>query len=194
MSDLQVWSIGSQPGVKAARAAGPAQLTLTPRPVGLKDYKSADFVDVSAAPTPAGQPSGAGGIYALTRTGFLLLMRAAGRTLDKSVDLQVRCAFKLATSSTMVACACAQGTVRIFATKTLAFRCSLPRPLAHVTGAAAVEATGGEGGGVGHAGTAPPDAVGVSFDSSSTPQSTYVVYADHSIITWDVRDPSKVWG
>ena len=43
---------------------------------------------VQASVSPPGA-STTGGIYALTSSGVLILMRAAGRTIDKSVNLQV---------------------------------------------------------------------------------------------------------
>lgn len=46
------------------------------------------------------------------------------------VPLQVKQAHALAVSSSLVACACSAGVVRVFATRTLAFKCNLPRPAA----------------------------------------------------------------
>ena len=50
--------------------------------------RSCTFVDVKASASAPGAPA-TGGIYALTSSGVLVLMRAAGRTIDKSVNLQV---------------------------------------------------------------------------------------------------------
>jgi hypothetical protein len=72
----------------AAVATGP-QLMLTPKPGTLKDHRGAPFVDVRTAPAPAGHPPGSCGVYALTGTGSLVLMRATGRIPDKAVDLKV---------------------------------------------------------------------------------------------------------
>ena len=62
---------------------------LTAKPVTLKDHRGAAFVGVCAAPTPAGQPPGSCGVYALTAAGVLVLMRATARMPDKAVGLQV---------------------------------------------------------------------------------------------------------
>ena len=45
-------------------------------------------MDVKASASAPGAAAN-GGVYALTSTGVLILMRAAGRTIDKSVNLQV---------------------------------------------------------------------------------------------------------
>lgn len=182
-----MWSLSGQPTI-GAKGQKPSALTLTPRAVTLKDYKTADFVDVRPSPPVPGQPASAGGLYVLTRSGFLLLMRAAGRTLDKSVSLQVPAAYKLAVSPNLVACACAGGIVRLFATKTLAFKCNLPRPLAR--GAEGVGGTGSPGPESTPAGALFPDAVSCSFDSSC--EHITVVYSDHNIILWDIRNLAKV--
>ncbi len=47
--------------------------------------------------------------------------------LHPSICLQVGSAFALAASSSLVACACEAGVVRLFAARTLAFKANLPR-------------------------------------------------------------------
>lgn len=61
--------------------------------------------------------------------------------------LQVPSAFALAASPSLVAAACAQGVVRLFSCKSLAFRATLPRMVAR--GPEPVAAGGGLGA-VGH--------------------------------------------
>lgn len=122
---------------------------------------------------------------------------------------QVPAAFALAVSSNLIACACTAGVVRLFATRTLAFKGNLPRPsTGRSTGggtqADAGRADGGSSGGGGMVsapgGTGPdpltsagalfPDAVGCAFNS--TGDHLTVVYADRSLMIWDVRNPARV--
>jgi hypothetical protein len=64
---------------------------LTARQVNIKQQRSSSFVDMCLAPCLAGQPVGSNGVYALTDTGSLLLLRSTGRTVDRSINLQVGC-------------------------------------------------------------------------------------------------------
>lgn len=84
----QVWAISDAP--PPGRGARGAQgLTLTAKPVTLKDHRGAPFVATAAAPAPVGQPPGSFGVYVLSGAGCLVLMRATGRMPDRAVDLQV---------------------------------------------------------------------------------------------------------
>ncbi|MEW5312375.1 MAG: hypothetical protein WDW38_004014 [Sanguina aurantia] len=154
------------------------------------------------------QPEGSGAgqaLYALTSSGVLLLMRPSGRTVDKSVSLQVATAFALATSAAHVACACASGVVRLFQHHTLAFQFNLPRPAGR-GGAAAAAGRRRRGGHIaGPADCVPtcsrdrwrapgvtslttcadlfPDALACSF--GCTGKQLSVVYSDRSLVMWD---------
>ena len=101
----QVWSITLPSGNRAQRGLVQGNgATLTARPAALKELRTSTFVAVKPAPPVAagraagGPGSGAagaggaatGGLYALTSSGVLVLMRAAGRSVDKSVNLHVR--------------------------------------------------------------------------------------------------------
>ena len=131
----------------AAAAAGAPALTLTAKPVSLKDHRGAPFVALRAAPlaadAPPGATAGAGGMYALTATGTLLLLRGTARAAEKAVDLKVSAAFALAAAPGLVAAACAGGVVRLFASRTLEFKGTLPRLLPRGGAAAAGFAPGG---------------------------------------------------
>jgi hypothetical protein len=193
LSALQSWSLSwSSPRPGRSRSSGGGAngfdtasnaLSLTERQVNLKQQRASSFVDLCLAPSGVGQPVGSVGVYALTDKGNLLLLRPTGRTVDRSINLQVgsielslRCAhtldaaqqqltaawlrqatslcrssgaipncahvcvkdacgclqlqvreaFGLAATSKLVACACAQGVVRLFSSKSLAFRANLP--------------------------------------------------------------------
>ncbi|KAI8476446.1 MAG: hypothetical protein J3K34DRAFT_510027 [Monoraphidium minutum] len=185
----KVWALGESPGAAAGRrssgAAGSGGVVLTAKPVTLKDHRGAAFVDVRAAPTPAGQPPGSSGVYALSSPGVLVLMRATGRMPDKAVDLKVRAAFGLSAAPGAVAAACAHGIVRMFAAKSLEFRGTLPRLLPR--GAAR-----GAGGAAVDPGSlredAFPDAVGCTF--SACGRRLAVAYADRAVVMWDVSTPA----
>lgn len=90
---------GSSSNADAAAACG--ALSLTARQVNLKQQQqqrggssstssSMCFVDLCLAPCLPGQPVGSNGVYALTDKGSLLLLRSTGRTVDRSINLQVR--------------------------------------------------------------------------------------------------------
>jgi hypothetical protein len=64
-------------------------LSLTARQVNLKQQRQANFVDMHLAPCAPGQPAGSNGVYALTDKGTLLLLRSTGRTVDRSINLEV---------------------------------------------------------------------------------------------------------
>lgn len=158
--------------------AGSPSPYLNEKPVSLpKDFRSSSFVSVKSAVTTSSStaPPSSGGVYALTSDGTLLLMRATGRSLSHHVSLQVSKAFDLAVSEGLVAAACEAGLVRVFASKTLQYQTSLPRPSAY--SAADEEAY--------------PDAVSVSF-SPSDGRSLAVAYSDHSIIVYNVANCKKV--
>ncbi len=91
-----------------------------------------------------------------------MLLRSAGRTIERQVDLQVSSAHGLAVSAGLVACACAGGVVRLFSCRSLAFRANLPRPAArgHLLAAASPAAAAPFG-----VDQRFPDALSCSFDS-----------------------------
>jgi hypothetical protein len=76
-------------------------LILAPKPVAIKDFRGSLFVDVKPASSAGGMPAsghgaaaagaqGGGGVYALTSSGHLLMLRGSTRAVDRSVNLQVR--------------------------------------------------------------------------------------------------------
>ena len=103
-------------------------------------------------------------------------------------------AFALSVAPTLVACACAGGVVRLFAVRTLAFKLNLPRLESGEGVPVASAAEGAVGGGVprsdGAAAAGFPDAVACSFDPCG--EQLAVMYADRSLVLWDVRSPAKV--
>ena len=115
--------------------------------------------------------------------------------VDASCVVQVQGgAFALSVAPTLVACACAGGVVRLFAVRTLAFKLNLPRLESGegVPVASAGEAAAGAGGVPRSDGAAAsfPDALACSFDPCG--EQLAVMYADRSLVLWDVRSPAKV--
>ncbi len=125
---FKVWGITQQQLQRGARGGGSGALALAPKQACLKEFKSCTFVDAKPAVSASQVAASAAGVYALTSSGVLVLMRPAGKTIDKSVNLQVPSAFALAVAPGVVACACAGAVVRVFAAKTLAFKLNVPRP------------------------------------------------------------------
>ncbi|KAJ9523458.1 hypothetical protein QJQ45_005353 [Haematococcus lacustris] len=139
----QVWGVNGPVSVRTKQLViMPGSVSLAPKPIRLGELRASNFVDVrsapggpsgpastapSSGPTPA-HANSAGSVYALTSTGTLLLLRGTCRVVDKTVNLQVPAAYALAVSTCLVACGCAGGVVRLFATRTLQFKSSLPRP------------------------------------------------------------------
>ncbi|KAF8072924.1 mapkbp1 [Scenedesmus sp. PABB004] len=175
------WNAQQAGRFKGGGGGAAGNVSLTPRPVTLKELRTAAFVDLCIAPGPPGQPAGVNGVYALVARGVLVLMRPTGRVIDKSVNLQVPAAFSLAACPGQVAAACAQGVVRLFASKTLAFRATLPRFVAR----GQQQQPGG--------GDAFPDARACSFSGEGGAQ-LVVAYADQLVVVWDVADAAKVGG
>ncbi|PNH12931.1 Mitogen-activated protein kinase-binding protein 1 [Tetrabaena socialis] len=199
---VQAWTLAVPTRARDAFMGG--QASLTARPVNLKEFRSAAFVAVASAPPEAPAQQQPALLYALTSAGVLVTVRPATRCIDKSVSLQAPAAFGLAVSPTLVACACSSGIVRLFSTKTLAFKGNLPRPAARgATGApetlgAAAPCAGAAGPGRSTLAGPPsaaapgpyfPDALRCGFDSSG--ERLTVVYSDRSLLVWDVRDPGK---
>lgn len=96
---LQSWSLSwSSPRPGRSRSSGggangfdaaSTALSLTERQVNLKQQRASSFVDLCLAPSGPGQPVGSVGVYALTDKGNLLLLRPTGRSVDRSLNLQV---------------------------------------------------------------------------------------------------------
>lgn len=97
---MQSWSLtwsSPHPGRRRSSSNGGAGntesagngLSFTARQVNLKQQRSSSFVDMCLAPCLVGQPVGSNGVYALTDKGSLLLLRSTGRTVDRSINLQV---------------------------------------------------------------------------------------------------------
>lgn len=101
-------------------------------------------------------------------------------------SMEVKAAYAMAISNVCIACACANGTVRLRATKSLASLGDLPRPSEREHAFTALLARG----------VMPqdprfyPDAVACSFDGCG--ERLVVVYDDRQVLFWNVKDFSRV--
>eukprot|EP00741_Cyanophora_paradoxa_P011364 tig00020556_g10977.t1 len=166
--------------------------------------RDATFVDVGAG-------AGGGEAYGLTERGVLCLL-GPQRAITKWVDIKARpapalrhddrisCdpgfppqtprAFALSVNRTHVACACADGVVRVFKAGSLEYCCTLPRPpplgsSLEAEAAAAPPATAAAGAEASYA-----DAVAVRLAGEGAHLT--VLYSDRSCVLWDIANPRKV--
>ncbi|EFJ35066.1 hypothetical protein SELMODRAFT_404876 [Selaginella moellendorffii] len=182
---LRQWSVVQGGRARPTAANGS---TLEGKAINLGSQKDGSFVSISSSKDPAAQSANIHPIYVLTNAGILCLLHL-GIAVEKWVDLKVRRGFDLAVSETHVACACSDGIVRLFALGTLAYAATLPRPAPYgyhgLTDSNMCTALS-----VGRVhGINFPDAVACSFIASG--DRIAVVYGDHSLYVWDVRDFSK---
>jgi len=125
--------------------------------------------------------------YAITKSGLLCEFNNR-RLLDKWVELRTSSANCLSVGEELIFIGCAEGIVRCFSPHTLQFVTTLPRT--HFLG---VDVSKGLT--ISHMASHPadavyPDASAVSYDEQNARVS--VVYNDHSLYIWDVRDIRKV--
>jgi len=125
--------------------------------------------------------------YAITKSGLLCEFNNR-RLLDKWVELRTTSANCLSVGEELIFIGCGEGLVRCFSPHTLQFVTTLPRT--HYLG---VDVSKGLT--ISHMASHPsdaqyPDASAVSYDEQNARVS--VVYNDHSLYIWDVRDIRKV--
>jgi len=125
--------------------------------------------------------------YAITKSGLLCEFNNR-RLLDKWVELRTTSANCLSVGEELIFIGCADGIVRCFSPHTLQFVTTLPRT--HYLGVDVAKGLT-----ISHMASHPqeaqyPDAVAVSYDEKNGRVS--VVYNDHSLYIWDVRDVRKV--
>jgi len=192
---LKIWNVSQVGGGRGASGGSQASITLTGRSPILGGYKSHVIVGVAASPPAAATAAavtatGPPCLYAITNQGTLLQMKLNSKTYDRSVDLKVRQGFAVAASEGSVAVGCSEGIVRVFAARTLSFKANVPRPAAHgdhglIDQRQSITRAMRPG-----SSTLFPDTVALSFDGSG--DRLAVVYSDHSIFVWDIRNLSKV--
>lgn len=151
----------------------------------LHELSGSTFVDVRC-----GTGASAGMVFAVTPTGTVTCVLET-RVLDRYVAAEASDAFAITCADHMLAVACTDGIVRLFAAATLEYVTTLPSPPA-----------------LGAANVAPSqDAVRLSLASfsagaryphalcarlSADASRCTVVYADRTLFVWDVRDPRRI--
>ncbi|WCJ28424.1 Mitogen-activated protein kinase-binding protein 1 [Euphorbia peplus] len=184
---LKCWTVGSSPGIRLRK--GTSSLRMHGKPVNLGPQKGSSFISVTSTLTNSSADSKQVGdqfpIYALTNEGVLCLVDR-GLSVTKSVDLKVEKGFALSASDKLIACACSDGTVKLFTSETLSYAGSLQ----HTNSKTSQE----ELNGVRHltdtekVGSSFPDAVACQF---STSEKLVVVYGDRTLCIWDIHDIKK---
>ncbi|XP_059095788.1 mitogen-activated protein kinase-binding protein 1-like isoform X3 [Tigriopus californicus] len=125
--------------------------------------------------------------YAITKSGLLCEFNNR-RLLDKWVELRTENANCLSVGEDFIFIGCADGIVRCFSPHTLQFITTLPRT--HYLG---VDISKGLT--ISHMASHPPqarypDATAITYDEQNF--KVTVIYNDHSIYVWDIRDIKKV--
>ncbi|KAK3226204.1 hypothetical protein Dsin_006066 [Dipteronia sinensis] len=189
---LKFWTIGSSPSTRLNKRT--ESLTLHAKPVNLGLQKGSSFVSVVSAictddSVVNHEHSGKHfPIYALTDAGVLCLVNS-GLSVTKSVDLEVENGFALSASDKFIACACSIGAVKLFTLVTLKY----VETLHYSKGTkfnresdtiCLTKATGSDF----HVASTLPDAIACQF---STTEKLVVVYGDHSLFIWDIRDVNE---
>jgi len=141
---------------------------------------SYDYVDVCFSVTS----KNAAETYALSSDGFLLFFDAT-RVLEKWVNLKSLSVKSLSATDRFVACACANGLVRMFHPTSLEYVCTLPKPPPFQPPGA-----NGKPSSPHNQASSWPDAIAVSLTQDS--QRAVCAFADRTLLVWDVRDPAKI--
>ncbi|XP_040574255.1 uncharacterized protein Wdr62 isoform X3 [Lepeophtheirus salmonis] len=148
----------------------------------LGEQRNNYFCDVSCGRGEMGDST-----YAITKSGLLCEFNNR-RLLDKWVELRTQNANCLSVGEDYVFIGCGDGIIRCFSPHTLQFITTLPRT--HYLG---VDVSKGLS--ISHMASHPPtakypDAKAITYDEQNF--KVTVVYNDHSIYVWDVRDIKKV--
>ncbi|XP_010553083.1 PREDICTED: mitogen-activated protein kinase-binding protein 1 isoform X2 [Tarenaya hassleriana] len=187
---LKFWTMGSLQRTRSSKGVGSLAILGKPPDHGL--YKGNSFVSVLSSirvNSSTGIDEHADevfSIYALTDTGILYLMKS-GMSVKKSVDLKVDKGFALSASECLIACACTKGVVHLFTLESLDFAGTIRHSEAKTsdvenhTQLAKVKNTECQP-------ACSPDAVACQFSSK---EKLVVIYGDHSLFVWDVKDVNR---
>ncbi|CAA3027960.1 mitogen-activated kinase-binding 1 [Olea europaea subsp. europaea] len=187
---LRFWKVGSPPNSRASTRS--TSVAMQGKPINLGHCEGFSFVAVTA-PSWTKKSSvnhihaAESPIYALTDTGILCVL--VGSSIITSVELEVEKGFALSTSNSLVACACNNGLVKLFGTSSLQYAGSLCYTEAKRCNKLNVVDCNTDNSQVGLQSLPElPDAIACQF---STLEKLVVIYDDHSLYIWDVRDVQK---
>ncbi|XP_030479012.1 uncharacterized protein LOC115696243 isoform X1 [Cannabis sativa] len=183
---LKFWSVGSSP--KTCLNKGTASLAVHGKAVNLGPHKESSFISIASTLrangiTMCSQAGELFSVYTLTDAGVLCHLDS-GLSIKKSVDLKVEKGFAISVSDKLVACACSNGIVQLFAIDTLKYVGSLLYSK-DKKGCAEDDINS-------HAKEPEndilPDAVACQFTMS---EKLVVIYGDHSLYIWDIYNVNQ---
>ncbi|KAF8397340.1 hypothetical protein HHK36_016253 [Tetracentron sinense] len=190
---LKFWTVGSSTRPRSNIGAG--SLAIYGKSANLGVQKGSSFISVTSPIWTANNLVGADQavegypIYALTDAGFLCLLHS-GFSVRKWVDLKVEKGFALSVSNKLIACACSNGIIQLFAIGNLKYAGSLQYSEAkesHQATDIGCHAKSVEKGF--ESASTLPDAIACRF---STSEKLAVIYGDHSLYIWDINDVHNV--
>ncbi|KAL8121513.1 hypothetical protein AgCh_018297 [Apium graveolens] len=183
-SHLKFW----KPSKSSRANARTGLLAIHGKPINLAHHRGCSFVALSSAILTNGrlvdcnQHCEISPIHALTDTGVLCLLDSQFK-ITNSVDLKVKKGFALSVSNNVVACACNNGIVKLFATFSLKYSGRLLYAEVKRCNKFIVSECDAKSNESGY-----PDAIACQFSPSNK---LVVVYGDHCLYLWDVHDESK---
>ncbi|KAL1808151.1 hypothetical protein ACET3Z_025141 [Daucus carota] len=183
-SHLKFWKLS-----KSSRAnARTGLLAICGNSINLGHHRGCSFVALSSSfltksrLVDCNQNPEISPIHALTDTGILCLLDSQFK-ITKSVDLKVKKGFALSASNNVVACACNNGVVKMFAILSLKYSGSLLYTEVKRCNKLIVKECDIKANESGY-----PDAIACQFSPSNK---LVVVYEDHCLYVWDIHDESK---
>ncbi|KAL3640716.1 hypothetical protein CASFOL_015684 [Castilleja foliolosa] len=179
-NQLKFWKVRWSPGTRAVTR--PVSMTMQKK-ANLGQHEESSFVAVTSLSwmsSSAAKHSQAGEqipFYAVTEKGTLCMFYSDSSVIN-TVELEVDKCFALSASTSLVACACNNGIVKLFGTSSLKYAGGLSY-VESKTDNCQVELLSGP---------TLPDAIACEF---STPEKLVVVYEDHSLYVWNIHDIHK---
>eukprot|EP00092_Neocalanus_flemingeri_P017101 GFUD01018496.1.p1 GENE.GFUD01018496.1~~GFUD01018496.1.p1 ORF type:complete len:1358 (+),score=414.33 GFUD01018496.1:48-4121(+) len=174
---VKFWYLECQRSAKLKNA-----VPLLGRSAILGEQRNNNFCDVAC-----GKGQMADCTYAITQSGLLVQFNNQ-RLLDKWVELKTESASCLSVGEEYILIGCAGGVVRCFSPHTLQFVTTLPRP--HALGVDVAQGLAASDEMCNSTEPAFPDARAVSYDEENA--KVTVIYNDHSLYVWDVRNVRQV--
>eukprot|EP00092_Neocalanus_flemingeri_P025169 GFUD01027295.1.p1 GENE.GFUD01027295.1~~GFUD01027295.1.p1 ORF type:complete len:1347 (-),score=391.76 GFUD01027295.1:88-4128(-) len=174
---VKFWYLECQRSAKLKNA-----VPLLGRSAILGEQRNNNFCDVAC-----GKGQMADCTYAITQSGLLVQFNNQ-RLLDKWVELKTESASCLSVGEEYILIGCAGGVVRCFSPHTLQFVTTLPRP--HALGVDVAQGLTISDAMCNSTEPAFPDARAVSYDEENA--KVTVIYNDHSLYVWDVRNVRQV--
>ncbi|KAF9598508.1 hypothetical protein IFM89_028040 [Coptis chinensis] len=190
---LKYWHVESS--TRSLSSVGAGLQALDGKSAILGCQKGSSFISVASCPWTAPITVGSDqaaefySIFALTNTGVLCLLDS-GFSMKRTVHLKAGKGFALSVSDKFVACACSNGVVQLYSIETLSFSGSLQYSELKET-QDSTDTTSDTRTSHKHFESDPPipDAIACQF---ATSDKLVVVYGNHNLYIWDVRDVKKV--